>query len=59
MGQLKKSVFNLSNKESDLRDFKIGLKNRIDFKRVSINLEYNDDEINYWRDSRICLFNSI
>lgn len=47
MGRLKESVFDLSNKESDFKDFKTALINKINFKRESINLEYEDYEMNY------------
>ncbi|MFE7060825.1 hypothetical protein ACFVAD_01570 [Sutcliffiella sp. NPDC057660] len=47
MGKLKKSVFTILNREDELKDFKIGLQNRIDHKRVSIENEHNDLERKY------------
>lgn len=47
MGKLKNNIFSLSLRKNDLKDFKISLTNKIDFKRNSIDLEYEDNERNY------------
>ncbi|TFE03844.1 hypothetical protein [Jeotgalibacillus salarius] len=47
MGKLKKSVYSLSGKEEDLKDFKISMQNKIGHKRMLIDFERQDEEANY------------
>ena len=47
MGKLKNQVMNLTIDHEILKDFKISLVNKINFKRETIKMECEDDHINY------------
>ncbi|RAZ67273.1 hypothetical protein [Planococcus maitriensis] len=47
MGKLKNAVLDLEISNETLKDFKISVMNKINFKRESINMEFEDNEMHY------------